>query len=186
MRRGEIEASLADFDAALAVDPSFAPVYLNRAAARQEHNDNDGALADYAEALRLAPDDIAAYHNRGRLYSKLGDYERAAADNLEVLKRAPDDIRTLNNLAWLWATNPNAEPEKVAQAEEYARKACTLTNNQEAGYLDTLAAALAAGGKFSEAVEQQRKAVELAPEAEKADYQSRLALYEAGRPCQGT
>ncbi len=50
LRRGNVAAALADFDAALAVDPAFVPVYLNRAAARQEQGDNGGErLADYAE-----------------------------------------------------------------------------------------------------------------------------------------
>ena len=56
-----------------------------------------------------------------------------------------------------------------------------MTNGQEPAYLDTLAAALAAGGKVAEAAEQQRAAAALAPEAEKADYQSRLVLYETER-----
>ena len=54
-----------------------------------------------------------------------------------------------------------------------------MTDGKEPSYLDTLAAALAAAGKFEEAAEQQRQAVELAAEAEKADYQARLAQYEA-------
>ena len=98
------------------------------------------------------------------------------------MRRAPDDARTLNNLAWLWATNPEPERRDAAKAEEYARKAVELSGGREAGYLDTLAAACAAGGKFEEAARGQRQAVELAPEAEKAEYQSRLAAYEAGQP----
>ncbi len=111
----------------------------------------------------------------------LGDYERAIADNQEALRRAPDNARTLNNLAWLWTMHPAPERRDAAKAEELARKACTLTNGQEPAYLDTLAAALAAGGKVAEAAEQQRAAAALAPEAEKADYQSRLVLYETER-----
>ena len=104
---------------------------------------------------------------------------------MEALRLAPNDARTLNNLAWLLATDPKPERRDAAKAEEYARKAVELTDGKEAGCLDTLAAALAAGGKFEEAAREQRKAVELAPEAEKADFQARLALYEAGRPCEG-
>ncbi len=57
-----------------------------------------------------------------------------------------------------------------------------MTEWQIAGHLDTLAVAYAAAGRFAEAVECQRRAVELAPEQEKAEYRSRLGLYEAGRP----
>jgi tetratricopeptide (TPR) repeat protein len=111
----------------------------------------------------------------------LGNYEQALADNLEALRLVPDDPRTLNNLAWLWATCPKPEWRDGPKAVEHARKACELTESREVGSLDTLAAALAACGQFEEAVQWQRRAVELAPEAEKADYQTRLALFEAGQ-----
>ena len=45
--------------------------------------------------------------------------------------------------------------------------------------------ACAASGQFEEAVRWQEKALELAPEPEKADYQSRLDLYRASRPFVG-
>jgi tetratricopeptide (TPR) repeat protein len=60
-----------------------------------------------------------------------------------------------------------------------------LSGWREPGHLDTLAVALAAAGQFEEAAKYQRQAVELAPEAEKADYRSRLELYEAGKPYEG-
>ena len=64
---------------------------------------------------------------------------------------------------------------------ELARTACERTGWQDAGKLDTLAASLAADGKFAEAVEQQTKALELAAEGDKADYRMRLELYQAGQ-----
>jgi hypothetical protein len=65
---------------------------------------------------------------------------------------------------------------------DHARKACELTSWQEPGYLDTLAVAYAAAGRFEEALHWQRRALELCREEEKADYESRLRLYEAGQP----
>ena len=99
-----------------------------------------------------------------------------------ALRLAPDDLRTLNNLAWLWATCPKDELRDGPRALEFARKACEQTGWEQPGYLDTLAVACAECGQFDEAVRWQAKAVELATQAEKADYQSRLDLYKAGRP----
>ena len=48
--------------------------------------------------------------------------------------------------------------------------------------LDTLAAAYAGSGQFVEAVRWQTKAVELAPAGAKVHAQSRLELYQAGKP----
>jgi tetratricopeptide (TPR) repeat protein len=56
-----------------------------------------------------------------------------------------------------------------------------LTQWQNAGFLDTLAVACAAAGQFAEAIEFQRRAIDLASEEEKAEYRARLELYEAGR-----
>jgi tetratricopeptide (TPR) repeat protein len=81
----------------------------------------------------------------------------------------------------MWATTPRPELRDPARAIEFARRACELTQWQIAGFLDTLAVAHAAAGQFAEAIEQQRRALDLASEEEKAEYQARLALYEAGK-----
>ena len=69
----------------------------------------------------------------------------------------------------------------------------TLTNNiivnnvagwdgAGASFLDTLAAAYAESGQFADAVRTQKEAIALLhDEARKADFMSRLRLFEAGR-----
>jgi tetratricopeptide (TPR) repeat protein len=69
MERAENEdftGALADYTAAIAIDPNYAEAYYNRAYDRSE-------LEDYADA---AP----AYLNRGLAKAKLGDAEGANAD----------------------------------------------------------------------------------------------------------
>ena len=181
VRLGELEQAVADFTAAIELDPKFGMPWFNRANARSRLGDDAAALADLDEAIRLSPDDLAALHNRGRIRTRRGDHAGALADNLEALRLRPDDARTCNNLAWLWATTPREELRDAAQAVEKARKACELTNWQEPGYLDTLAVAYAAAGRFEEALHWQRRAMELCRVEERADYESRLRLYEAGQ-----
>jgi len=62
------------------------------------------------------------------------------------------------------------------------RSSCELTDWNDADYLDTLAAAYAESGQFDKAVESQEKAIELAPDDEKADFETRLKLYQEGKP----
>jgi len=57
-----------------------------------------------------------------------------------------------------------------------------LTGWKDSAYIDTLAAAYAEAGEFDKAVEWQTKARDLAPENQKADYQTRVDLYRAGKP----
>ena len=130
--------------------------WFNRANAKSRLGDDSAALADLDAAIRLSPGDVAALHNRGRIRARRGDHTGAVADNLEALRLRPDDARTCNNLAWLWATTPRDELRDPVKAVEHARKACELTNWQEPGYLDTLAVAYAAAGRFEEAIHWQR------------------------------
>jgi tetratricopeptide (TPR) repeat protein len=180
-QKGDLDAALTDFTAAIAAASDFALPLYNRANALADRGDLAAALADYTAALRLEPNNLLLYHNRGRIHALLGNYELAIADNLEASRLDPNDVRTCNNLAWLWATSPCLDHRDPGRAIEFARRACELTQWQIASFLDTLAAAYAAAGQFAEAVEQQRRAMELASEVEKADYRSRLELYEAGR-----
>jgi tetratricopeptide (TPR) repeat protein len=184
-RKGNIDAALTDFTAAIAAVPGFTMPLVNRANTLAERGDHAAALADYTAALTLEPTDILLYHNRGRLHAQMGNYEQAIADNREALRLQPDDARTCNNLAWLLATNPRPELRDPVQAIEHARRACELTQWQIPGFLDTLAVAYAAAGQFAEAIQWQQKAIELASEEEQAEYRSRLALYEAGKPYEG-
>ena len=62
-----------------------------------------------------------------------------------------------------------------------AEGACRLTNNRVAAYLDTLAAAYAAAGRFDDAITTAGKTIDLARSAGQPqvvkEIQSRLQLY---------
>ena len=94
----------------------------------------------------------------------------------------PDFPAALNHLAWIRATHPDEALRDGARAVELAERCCRLTGHQPAGVLGTLAAACAEAGRFDDAVRWQTKAVELAPEEGKAELESRLQLYKAGKP----
>ena len=65
------------------------------------------------------------------------------------------------------------------KAVDYAKQAIKISGDKDWNFLDTLAAALAENGDFDEAVVNQKKAIKLAPEDDKSDYQARLKLYES-------
>ena len=73
-----------------------------------------------------------------------------------------------------------------ARAVRLAMKLCPALTDCRPTYLDTLAAALAEAGRFDEAVEVARQALELARTASDErlaqSLTSRLQLYEAGQP----
>src|ERR1051326_4980173 len=63
--RGEWEPALAEFDRALAVDPSLVKALNNRGYARMAMKDFGRALADLDAALMSDPLFAPAYNNRG-------------------------------------------------------------------------------------------------------------------------
>jgi hypothetical protein len=70
-------------------------------------------------------------------------------------------------------------------AIRHARRACELTGEGNASYLDTLAAAWAEAGNFTRALDWAGQAVDLAPPDDRPAYQARLELYRTGRPYHG-
>ena len=61
-------------------------------------------------------------------------------------------------IAWLLATAPDAATRDATHAMELARKAVRLSEAREPVYLDTLAAAFAAAGRFPEAIDTAKQA----------------------------
>ena len=101
------------------------------------------------------------------------------------MRLQPDFADACNSLAWLLATHPPAQGGDPARAVALAQRACEFTGNRWAGYLDTLAAAYAAAGRFGEAIATAEKAVELArtvgPSNSVGPFEARLELYRNGR-----
>lgn len=113
-------------------------------------------------------------------YSKAsGAFEKAVGIDQLMQELTATDY---NNYAWLLATCPDASVRNGTKAVEMAKIACDKSGNQKAYILDTLAAACAEAGQFSEAVKWQQEAIRLDGGQSGVDYQSRLALYQSNQP----
>lgn len=102
-------------------------------------------------------------------------------DDLDLLRRivANDEstAENLNDLAWLLATLPESELRNPTEAIELALDALSLTDFSDWSFVDTLAAALAADGRYEDAASAQRDAVSMRRE-EDPEMRARLNLYE--------
>jgi hypothetical protein len=92
----------------------------------------------------------------------------------------------LNNLAWILAANPDAEIRNGPEAIRLAEQACQLTGYKGPMLVGTLSAAYAEAGRFDEAIDTVKKAMELAEAAGNSQLAGKdkemLALFLSHQP----
>jgi Flp pilus assembly protein TadD len=184
-RQGDYDHAIADFSEAIRFDSKNPLTYYNRALAYVQQNNHDRAIADFTKAIDLEPKNTPSYLDRGGAHQRKGEYGQAVADFSRVLELDPQNIVAYNTLAWIWATCPDDKLRDGKKAKEYATKICESTGWMNASFLDTLAAACAECGQFSEAVEWQRKAARIARPEDRARLLARMKIYQTGHAYHG-
>ncbi len=143
------------------------------------------ALYHLKVALRFKPDADARLA-LASLYYKNGDTRSAVEELYRGLALNPDQADALNNLAWILATDANAEVRSGTEAVQRAEQACRLTNYKQSAMISTLAAAYAEAGRFPEAIATAEKAVKMQTaggDARMAEINKQLlTLYRSGKP----
>jgi tetratricopeptide (TPR) repeat protein len=117
-------------------------------------------------------------------WGRRGEYSRAIADYHRAIRLNPvHGDKAYNALAWGLATWRDPKFRNGREAIENAKRACRESDWRKAAHLGTLAAAYAEAGDFKEAIRWQKEALASAtPDYDKAAAQSRLELYQAGKP----
>jgi tetratricopeptide (TPR) repeat protein len=179
------EKALADFEAALKLDPKDAGALLGRAELHRVKKELVPAIADYNLALEAAPNDLRALLGRAAAYYSSGDVEKALKDYAAVTDNYKDFAQGWNDHAWLLATGPRDSLRDGAKAVEFSLRACELTEWKQGGFLDTLAAAYAEKGEFDDAVKWQGEAIAHSQdetESVRVEMKARLELYREKKP----
>jgi WD40 repeat protein/serine/threonine protein kinase len=108
-------------------------------------------------------------------------FPEAAALRGEPVERG--NVGALNNIAWTMATSADPKVRDGQSAVDYAERVVAATLRASAMYLDTLAAAYAEAGQFTNALKVQNEALALLQnEGWKEECAARLKLYAAGLP----
>ena len=184
-KRGRLDDAIIQHRKAAELRPQTVELHSILANALTRRGRLDEAIAEYRKALEIKPDNARARNGLGGVLNLQGKVHEAIAQWEDLIRAQPNYVPALNMFAWTLATNPEASIRNGARAVELARRAEQLTGGDPT-VLNTLAAAYAEAGRFPEAVQTARKALDLATQKGNQplmeSIKGKIPLYEAGTP----
>ena len=143
-----------------------------------ENFDRGIDISPASERYKLLTQAGIAFEQGGEIATAISYYRRAVTEPMT-------NAVALNNLAWRLATARQDDLRDPARALQHAQTA-VAREPADAGNLDTLAGALAANGRFAEAIAAAERAIKLAEKAGDKDTAAaarlHLAAYRAHQP----
>jgi len=100
--RKEIGRAMADYTAAIRLDPQNGALYCNRGYLWGEEKEFDKAIVDFSEAIRLDPHDALAFLHRGHAWSEKQEHDKAIADFTRAIGLDPTDAYTFQSRGHGW------------------------------------------------------------------------------------
>lgn len=183
---GNHEAAVRHFETALHSDPNAGAVHHNFAMTLLKLDRPDDAIAHLRRAVQLLPHFADSHLLLGRTLAQRGRFTEARDALLHGFQTAPKHLGLANELAWFLVTCPDDNLRDNPLALRLAENLAAATQRKSPESLDTLAAAYADAGRFSEAAQTAEEAIHLTDPKTQADLaaaiQSRLELYRQNKP----
>ena len=185
--KAEYYKALVDYNRALHFDPQYASARGGRANVYYFTRQNRLAIEDYTAYIEAFPKSSVAYLRRAACHYALGEYLQTITDYEKAIALDFNLLEAINGLAWTLATAPVDGLRNGIKAVGYGERALSLAGEtQKFLYLDTLAAAYAEAGRFTDAVATQTKAISLIPKnyevKEAAQFKVRFQAYKDNKP----
>ena len=159
---GRRDEAIGAYRQALRITPDDAETHTSLGVALSAQGELDDAIRHFSRVLEIVPDSPEAHYNLASAFVMRRQPADAVSQFRRALQASPDWPAPLTSLAWMLATDPDPEVREPREAVRLAERAVELTNRQDIEALDALAAAYAADGRFDQAVQTARAAVELA------------------------
>jgi tetratricopeptide (TPR) repeat protein len=186
LQQGRVEDAISQYQKALELRPNAAPFHNNLGTALLRTGRLDEAIVHFERSVEIDPRNANAHNNLAIALRRKGRLDRALVEYQKALSLQPQNVALLNNLAWLLATSPRASIRNASQAVPLAQQASQLSGGANPTILQTLSAAYAEAGRFSDAVSTAQLALRLAAAANQpalvSVLQRQIALYQAGSP----
>jgi tetratricopeptide (TPR) repeat protein len=186
LAKGQLEEAAVHYRKSLELEPDLANGHIYLAEALMRLGQVDEAIAQFQAGLELKADDARAHYDLGMALMTRGRIREAISEWKAAMAAAPSNSNAPNELAWVLATSPDATIRDGTNAVEFALQAVKLSRGEDPGVVDTLAAAYAEAGRYSDAVETAERALSLAKSQGNTSLAGQvlahLSLYEAGHP----
>jgi tetratricopeptide (TPR) repeat protein len=156
---GDLEAAANACIEAIEIDPTMARAHNNLGVVRNAQGNFEAAAQHYRDAIAADPSWWRAYQNLAELHLVQGDVEAAVKVMREAVQQAPSNASMCNSLAWMLVTCEQLELRDAAEAVRLAKRATEL-GGAVGAYWGTYGGALFRAGRFAEADEALRLALE--------------------------
>ncbi len=174
---GKLDEGIDHYGMALALDPENSEAHGNLCAALLEKHQNDAAIDHCRKAVTVNPENAEAQDILGIALARAGSLNEAAEHVIRAAEINPDSLEYQYNCGRVLAAG-----QRLADAIPHFEKAVSLSGGREISSLEFLPSLYADVGRFAEASQVARRALEVAAELRDADkmevLRARLAFYE--------
>jgi eukaryotic-like serine/threonine-protein kinase len=151
--QGHLEDGLAEFRAAIKLQPDFAAAHFRLGVKLAEMGRVDEAIKEYRAAISIQPDDAMAHDNLGCSLADQGKRDEAIAEHRTAIRLRPELANAHYNLG-----HALCDQKKLAEAVAEYRQAIRLRPGYAQAH-NNLGAALKDQGKLAEAIASYRRAI---------------------------
>jgi protein O-mannosyl-transferase len=137
---------------AIRLRPRYAKAYAAYANLLARQDELETALEYYRRSLEIQPNLAPAHLYASQVAYRLGQPQLAVEHLRRAVQLTPEIRAARRQLAWILATTADDSLRDGHEALQWASQLCRTTGPARGEELDTLAAALAACGRFDEAV----------------------------------
>jgi Tfp pilus assembly protein PilF len=155
--QGQFDQAIAEFQAAVQLDPDLTNAHYNLGLAYQKQGKLDEAAGAYQAAIQLDPNLSDAHNNLGLIYDAQGKVDQAIAEYQEAIRIDPEDDMAHYNLALSYYHQGELEPA-IAEYKETIR-----LNPDHADAHYNLGRAYYEQGKLDEAIVAWKETIRIEP-----------------------